>query len=120
MNFAANIHMTYDCSLLSKYGEVQLSFIQMTVISKSKVWGTGTFSFTVIIDIEALHDNFLKLFHSPYLEYNLLSVGIINEDSDSVLGKNGKMMIFGDKDKVSLVEIQIGIHNSVDESCNEI
>ena len=52
--------------------------------------GKGTISLTVMIDGETLRVNFLNDLHSPDLEYNLLSVGTIEEAGYSVIATNGK------------------------------
>ena len=52
--------------------------------------------------------NFCNVFHAPELEYNLLSVGIIEKAGYSILAKKGKMTGFDDKDNVALEATRIG------------
>ncbi len=94
LDSAADVHKTYDRLLFSTYSEVQLSPIRMADNSKLRVLGKGTVSLTVMIDDEALQVYLLNVLHSPDLEYNLLSIGTIEDAGYSVLAKNGKMTVF--------------------------
>ncbi len=107
LDSAANVHITYDCLSFSTYSEVQLSPIRMADNSKLRVLGKGTVSFTVMIDVETLQVNFLNVLYSPDLEYNLLSVGTIEEADYSVLAKNRKMTVFDNEYNVALVGTRI-------------
>ncbi len=112
--------MTYNRLLFCTYTEVWLCPIRMADNSKLSVLGKGTVSPTVMIDGEALQVNFLNVFHSPDLEYNLFSVGTIEEADYSVLAKNGKMTVFDNEANVALVGTQIGTGYLVDVPCDEI
>ncbi len=79
LDSAADVHMTYNRLLFSKYSKIQLFPFQIADNSKRRVMGKDTVSLTVIIDGETFQVNFLNVLHSPDLEYNLLSVGIIEE-----------------------------------------
>ncbi len=103
LDFTADVHMTYDRLLFNKYSQVQLSSIQMADNSKLRVLGKGIVFLIVIIDGEALQINFLNVVHSPDLEYNLLSVGTIEEAGYSVLAKNGKRTVFDNENNFALV-----------------
>ncbi len=87
--------------------------------SKLRVLGKDTVSRTVMIDGEALQVNFLNVLHSLDLEYNLLSVGTIEEAGYSVLAINGKMKVFDNEDNVALVGTRIETGYLVDVPCDE-
>ncbi len=114
LDSAVDVHMSYNRLLFSKYNEVWLSPIRMADNSKLRVLGKSTVSLTVMIDGETFQVNFRNVLHSPDLEYHLLSVGIIEEASYSVLAKNGKMTVFDNEDNVALVGTRIGTGYLVD------
>ncbi len=66
-DFAAYVHVIYDCSLFSKYSEVQLFLIRIADNSIVRVLFKATFSLKVMIDSEALKFNFLKCLSFPRL-----------------------------------------------------
>ncbi len=101
------VHMIYDRLLSSAYSEVRFFPIRVADNSKLRVLGKKTVSLTIIIDCEALQVNFLNVLHSFDLEYNLLSVGTIEEAGYSVLAKNGRMKVFDNKDNIALVGTRI-------------
>ena len=103
----ADVHITYNRLLFSKYSEVQLSHIQMADNLKLKVLSKGTVSLKVIIDGKALQVNFPNVFYSHDLEYNLLSVKI------------EKMMVFDNENNIALVGTQIRTGYSVDVPCDK-
>ncbi len=111
--------MTYDRSLFSTYSEVQLSPIRIADNSKLRIVGENIVFLPVMIDGKALQVNFLNVFNSPDLEYNLLSVGIIEESGYSVLLKNRKLTVFDNENSVSLVERQIETSYMVDRPFDE-
>lgn len=72
-----------------------------------------------MIDSEALRINFLNVLHSPYLEYNLFSVSIIDQAGYSVLTKNRKMPVFDNEDNITLVGTEIWTGYLIDVTFDE-
>ena len=107
LDSTADVHMTYNRSFFSIYRKIQLSPMQMAGNSKLRVLDKDTVSLKVMMDGKALQVNFLNVFYSPDLEYNLFSVDTIKEPSYSVRAKNEKITVFDNNDNAALVETQI-------------
>ncbi len=60
-----------------------------------------------MIDNKVLQVSFLNVLYCLDLEYNLFSIGTIEKADDSVLGKNGEIPVFDNKDNVAFVTTQI-------------
>ena len=67
-----------------------------------------------MIDVEAHKVNFLNIFHSSNIEYNLFSICIIKTTASLVFAKKEKRTVFDNKFDVTLVEIQMKTRYLVD------
>ena len=108
LDSAAEVHLCYDRSLFSTYKEESSSPIRTADHAELKVLGKGIVPLDVLVDCKREVVNFCNVFHSPELEYNLLSVGTIEIASYSILAKKGKMTVLDDEDIVALEATRIG------------
>lgn len=83
----AEVHMFYDRLLCSTYNKKSSPPVRTADHTQLKVLGKDMVTLDVLIDGKPEFVNFCNILHTPELEYNLLSVVIIEKVGYSILAK---------------------------------
>ena len=107
LNLAAKVYMCYDRLLFCIYNKKNLSLVYTADYTELKVLKKSIITLDVLIDSKPEVVNFCNVFYALELEYNLLSISIIEKADYLILAKKGKMTVSDNKDNITLEATRI-------------
>ena len=113
---AADVHMTYDKALFSSYKAVTNEAVQTAEGKCMEVKGKGDVILDIIVNNSTQSIRLTNVFHIPNIQYNLLSVGVIESKGFTLQFKKGKVSIIDLKDDALAISgTRIGTSYHVDQ-----
>lgn len=109
LDSALKIYICYNKLLFSIYKEEDLQSIYIRNHAKLIIIGKNIVIHNVFVDCKLEFDNFCKVFFIFELKYNLFSVAIIEKINYGILTKKNKIIVFNNKNNITLEIIRITI-----------
>lgn len=102
LDFALEVNIYYNKLLFGIYNKRNLSLICTADHTELIVLDKGIVNLNVLVDSKPEVVNSCNNFYTSKLEYNLFLVSIIEKAGYLILVKKKKMIVFDDKDNVTL------------------
>lgn len=112
------VYIYYNRLLFSIYNKRNSLPIYIADYTKLKILGKGIILLDILINSKFEVINFYDFFYALKLKYNLLSVAIIEKVEYLILAKNGKIIVYNNKENITFETTKIRTSYLINLSIN--